>query len=413
MSVPRLQVLTFPDFRALIATRFLASTALMTQAVIVGWEIYSLRPDPLLLGLLGLAEALPAISCSLVSGYVVDSRKAASVYRMSIAVMATNAILLFCAAWPASPLSTDARIALLFLGVIISGAARSFASPAVFSMIPRILPRGLMGAAAAMNSSAFQIAAIAGPAFGGLVFTIGGPTAAFAIPPALLFTSLAMVGLLSAQTKSLAGTPMSEPFLKSIASGMRFAFGNRTLVSTMTLDMFSVLFGGAVAVLPIFADQVFKGGPMGLGILRAAPAAGSAIVAIVLSFRPMHVISGRTLLAAVAGFGASTIAFALAPGFWAAVICLALSGAFDGVSMVIRSTILQLLTPEGMRGRVSAVSSVFITSSNEIGAFESGLAARALGLITSVVFGGAMTLGIVGATAVLVPELARTRIRQD
>jgi MFS family permease len=408
----RSHVLRYPDFRALIATRVFASTALQIQAVVVGWQVYSLRHDPLLLGLIGLTEAIPAIGGSFVSGHVVDSSRAARVFRLSLASSLLNALLLLFAAWPTAPLSTDARLVLLFCGVFASGATRSFSTPAVFSIIPRILPRHMMGAGAALNSSSFQIAAIAGPAIGGLAYNwLGGP-AAFALPPLLFATSLAASEWLSPAADTPGTGARREPFFKSVAEGLSFALNSKVLLSTMTLDMFSVLFGGAVAVLPVFADKVFAGGPMSLGILRASPSVGSALVALWLAARPMRVISGKTLLLAVAGFGASTIAFALSPHFWLAAFCLAASGAFDGVSMIIRGTLLQLLTPDHMRGRVSAVSSVFITSSNEIGAFESGVAARAMGLISSVVFGGAMTLGIVGVTAWIVPSLARTRIEQ-
>jgi MFS family permease len=310
-------------------------------------------------------------------------------------------------------LSADLRLTLLFIGIFISGAARSFTSPAVFSMIPQIVPRPMIAQAAAWSSSSYQFAAIAGPAIGGLVFGAFGTDVAFALPPALMVLSIGLTGLLSPTTMALRNAHQREPFAQSLRSAIHFTLHHRVLLSAMTLDMFSVLFGGAVAVLPVFAHDVFKVGPQGLGILRAAPSVGSVIVALVLALRPMKVISGRVLLWCVAGFGVATVGFALSPNFIIASICLAASGAFDGVSMVIRSSFLQLLTPDNMRGRVSALSSVFITSSNEIGAFESGVAARFLGLITSVLVGGTMTLLVVGSTAVLVPELRQTRLGQE
>ena len=397
-----------------MASRLCSSLALNAQAVAIGWELYRLKQDPLLLGLLGLAEAAPAISGSFVSGYVVDSGRPALIYRLSLLALLLNGAMLFATAFPALGFSVDARVFSLFAGAFISGAARSFSAPSVFSLIPQLLPRRLMGAAAAMNSSTYQIAAIAGPAAGGFVYAWGGGIAAFAISPAFLAIALLANFRLSPKASSFsAASGRREPFFASVATGLKFSLRHKVLLSTMLLDMFSVLFGGAVAVLPVFADQVFKGGPMSLGFLRAAPSAGSAAVAIWLAFRPMRAISGGMLLWVVAGFGAATIAFALSPGIWLACFCLAASGAFDGVSMVIRGTILQLLTPESMRGRVSAVSSVFITSSNEIGAFESGLAARAMGLVSSVIFGGSMTLGVVAVTRWLSPELARTRLSQS
>lgn len=413
MTIGRINLFQFKDFRALVITRVLASMALQAQAVIVGWQIYRLKQDPLLLGLVGLAEAIPAIAFAFVSGYVVDSNRPARVYQVSLLVLFVNTSLLAISTITSLPLTEDTRVLILFAGVFVSGAARSFTGPAVFTLIPRLVPRNMIGAAAAMNSSAFQIAAIAGPAIGGFAFQLGDAALSFSLPPLFLALALVATSFLSPSAYSGHAQVHREPFLSSVSSGLRFAFGQRVLLSTMLLDMFSVLFGGAVAILPAFTNEIFKAGPLSLGILRAAPSVGSAVVALTLAFRPLREISGRRLLWVVAGFGASTVGFALSPNFWVAAAFLAASGAFDGVSMVIRSTILQLLTPDQMRGRVSAVSSVFITSSNEIGAFESGLAARLLGLVPSVIFGGAMTLGIVSATAWLVPELRNTRLKQS
>ena len=413
MPSSRWAVLQISDFRIILTTRLSAWLGLQMQAVIVGWQIYQLRPDPLLLGMIGLAEAIPAIACSFVSGHMVDVRRPASVLRLSLTTLFFNSILLCVAVAPQIRASEDARIALLFAAVFISGAGRSFTSPAVFSLMPQVVSRSLIAPASAWHSSMFQIATITGPALGGLIYATFGAQVAFAMP--LFFMSIALfaVNLLSKKTRELRSQGTHEPFLQSIRSGLRFAFGQRVLLSTMALDMFSVLFGGAIAVLPIYADQVLGVGSTGLGLLRAAPAVGSIIIAFTMALRPMRVISGRTLLWAVAGFGVSTLLFAVSTNFLLSLICLAATGAFDGVSMIIRQTILQLLTPDHMRGRLSSISSVFITSSNEIGAFESGVAAKALGLVPSVLFGGAMTLIVVAATAVFAPELRKTRITTD
>jgi MFS family permease len=405
--------LAIADFRILALTRLFSTMALQIQAVIVGWQIYQLRPDPLLLGLAGLIEAAPAIGAAFVSGHIVDVHRPANVFRLSLLTLCANATLMFAAVLARGGLSTNSILFLLYLGIFISGAARSFSSPAVFTIVPQVVPRSLIGSAAAWNSSMFQFAAILGPAIGGLSYGFAGAEFAFAIPVALQMAALVAVSGLSPATRAMKSRVAHEPFLRSVRAGVRFAFGQRVLLSAMALDMFSVLFGGAVAVLPIFADQVFKTGSTGLGLLRAAPSVGSVIVALWLAVKPMRVISGRALLLVVAGFGAATIGFAATSNFYVALFFLAVSGAFDGVSMVIRQTILQLLTPEHMRGRVSALSSVFITSSNEIGAFESGIAARVLGLVPSVIFGGTMTLIVVATAAWLAPELGRTRISQD
>lgn len=393
--------------------RLSSALALQAQAVIVGWQIYQIRHDPLLLGLIGLAEAVPAISGSFISGHMVDTHRPAVVFRWSLTVLFLNSCALWLAVAPFLSLGDELRLTLLFCAVFVSGAARSFSSPAVFSIIPRIVSRKELAAAAALNSSTYQIASIAGPAIGGLVFGAAGAMTAFAIPALAQLAALISAFGLSHDIKLLKNQNIREPFVKSVRSGLKFTFTHRVILSALTLDMFSVLFGGAVAVLPIYADQVLHVGSMGLGFLRAAPSIGSVCVALVIAFRPMRVISGATLLWVVAGFGLSTLAFAVSTSFVFSMLCLAASGAFDGVSMVIRSTILQLLTPENMRGRVSSVSSVFITSSNEIGAFESGAAARLMGLVPSVVFGGLMTLVVVAATALLSPELRKTRIKHD
>ncbi|MEK7357185.1 MAG: MFS transporter, partial [Bdellovibrionota bacterium] len=365
------------------------------------------------LGLIGLTEAIPAIASSFVAGHVVDSNRPVSVYRWALFAMFLNSILLWLAIWEKIPFDESQRISLLFVGVFISGAARSFASPSVYSLVPRIVPREMLGSASAWNSSAWQFAAIVGPALGGLAYDEYGAKIAFTIPIVLVMIGMGLSYTFTNRIRQFKSDHQREPYFQSLKAGIKFAFGHQVLLSTMVLDMFSVLFGGAVAVLPVFADQVFGTGSKGLGFLRAAPSMGSVVVALWLAMKPMKVISGKTLLLVVAGFGFTMIGFAVSGHFVLAFIFLVASGAFDGISMVIRMTLLQILAPEHMRGRIAALSSVFITSSNEIGAFESGVAARFLGLIPSVLFGGTMTLVVVVATWIKVPALARTRIDQN
>jgi MFS family permease len=404
-------ILKIKDFRFLLLTRFLISLALQYQDVIVGWQIYQLKHDALLLGLVGLAEAIPAITCSFFSGHVVDISKPAKVYHISLFVMTLNTLFILSAVLPSLGFQNSTRIFILFAGVFISGLARSFTGPSVFSLIPQVVPKPLIPAAAALNSSVFQFAAITGPALGGLIYGFVGPVTAFSVP--CLFACCAFLGsgLISPKAETLSTLPHREPFIKSLRAGIKFAFGHKVLLSAMSLDMFSVLFGGAFAVLPVFADQVFHVGSTGLGILRAAPAVGSVLISLYLGLRPMEVISGQRLLLVVGGFGAATLGFALSTNFYLALIFLCFAGLFDGVSMVIRGTLLQLLIPDHMRGRVSALSSMFIISSNEIGAFESGLAAKLMGLIPSVIFGGAMTLIVVAMISWLSPDLKNTRLK--
>lgn len=406
----RWAVLRNPDFRLLLMLRVASWMALQSQAVIVGWQIYQLKHDPLLLGLIGLAEAVPAICGSFISGHLVDTHRPIRILRLSVTALLFNSCLLWFAVSPLAALETDARILILFAGVFISGAARCFTGPAVFTVVPQIVSRKQFAASSAWSSSSFQMATIVGPAFIGLVYGEFGALAAFGFPVAFQIFAFSCSLALSKKTAALRSDRAHEPFLKSVGAGLRFTFGHRVLLSAMTLDMFSVLFGGAVAVLPIYADRILHVGASGLGMLRAAPAIGSIVISLTLAVRPMRVISGRTLLLVVAAFGLATLGFAVSTNFYIAIAFLALTGIVDGVSMVIRQTILQLLTPQEMRGRVSSVSSVFITSSNEIGAFESGVAARMMGLVPSVIFGGVMTLVVVATTAWFAPELGRTRL---
>lgn len=385
--------------------------SLQAQAVMVGWHVYELSKDPLLLGLIGLTEAVPAITFAFLSGHIVDNRRPAAIYRVSVWILVLNALLIWAVSVPHIPFTAEVRLAVLFCAVFVSGMARSFTSPSAFALISHVVPRALLPEASAWNSWAFQTAAIFGPALGGLLYGGCGPTIAFALPPLLMGCSLLAIHFFSPSTQQMKSPSLNEPFVKSVLAGIRFVAGQKVLLASMVLDMFSVLFGGAVAILPMFSDQILHAGSMGLGFLRAAPSVGSGLIALFLTFKPMRTISGRMLLYMVAGFGVCIIGFAFSRYFGLAFFFLAASGIFDGVSMVIRNTILQLLTPANMRGRISSLSLIFITSSNEIGAFESGLAARLLGLIPSIVFGGGMTLFIVASTAWAAPALRRARIR--
>ena len=405
-------VLKIRDFRLMILARGLILLALQMQALLVGWEVYHLRSNTLLLGFLGLAEAAPAIVCSFFSGHVVDHHRPSMIYRLSLATLCLNATVLFVATLPSTPLSADQRLVFLFTAVFVSGIVRSFVVPSSFALLPHIVPRPLFSTAAAWSTSAYQFAAILGPILGGFAYGWLGSGVAFALLPVFSLLGFIAATAWSPSTKSYKSDHPREPFSTSMQVGLRFVLRQKVMLSAMALDMFSVLFGGAVQILPAYAAQILMVGPVGLGLLRAAPSVGSLLVVLRLAIKPMRVISGVALLTVVAGFGLSIIGFALSTNFILSVIFLGLSGAFDGVSMVIRQTILQLLTPDNVRGRVSAVSTVFITSSNEIGGFESGLAATLMGLVPSVVFGGLMTLVVVTITALVSPEFRRTRISQ-
>lgn len=404
-------VLRHRNYRHLLMSRILISVAVQAQAVIVGWQIYEITGDPFLLGLSGLAEAVPALFCSLFAGHAVDTRQPLTLYRLSLGILAANMILLFLLGGGIVTVAPKILLIVLYLAVFLSGVARSVIGPATFSLRSEIIPRAEMASGTALWSGGFQVAGIAGPAVAGLIY--GGYGAAAAWFFALAMTLLALATALALQLAPLSRAEEKRlAALQSIREGWRYITKNQVLLSCMSLDMFAVLFGGAVAMLPAYAKEILDVGSEGLGILRAAPAIGAALTAVFLSIRPMKRLPATRLLWAVAGFGGSIVGFGLSQSFWLSVFFLVLSGAFDGVSMVVRGTIMQLLTPDHMRGRVSAVNSMFIFSSNEIGAFESGTAAKLLGLVPSVVFGGSFTALLSGLVAWRAPNLRRTVVNE-
>ncbi len=414
MASLSITVLRLRDFRFLLCTRVFGIMALQAQAVIVGWQVYSITKDPFMLGLTGLTEAIPAIICALFAGHIVDISRPHRVYLTCISVLALNTTLFYLLAGGIIDAPGGTILPWIYGGIFVSGVARSFIIPASFSLLPQIVPRAELPAASAWLSSGFQLAAITGPAIAGIIYGGYGPHGAWILPMLLMITAAIMIFSISHGPRHYrSNTGPREPAAKSIKAGWVFILNNPVLLSVMALDMFAVLFGGAVAMLPAYADQVLHVGSEGLGALRAAPALGAIITALTLALRPLKIVRATTMLWVVAGFGVCMIGFGLSHTFWLSMILLAMSGAFDSVSMVIRSTLMQLLVPDNMRGRVSSVNSMFVISSNEIGAFESGLAARFLGLVPSVVFGGVATLIVVATTTLLSPKLRRTVVRAD
>ncbi len=398
-------VLKNRDFRLLLATRLCALFGLQAQAVIVGWQIYTLTHSALMLGLIGLIEAIPAIIFALFAGHIVDKSRPHFIFRNCLLALTSISLGLLLIAGGYVPASARFTVGALFVGVFLSGLTRSFIMPSSFTLLSRIVPWHDIPAASAWMSSGYQLGAITGPAVAGIVYGGYGSAVAWCIPFAFMLMSVVAISSMHVDHRRFKNADSREPALKSIAAGWRFVIHNRVLLPIMALDMFAVLFGGAVAVLPVFADQILHTGAHGLGLLRAAPAVGSIITALYFAVKPMKILRAKTLLFVVAGFGVSTICFGLSTAYAPALFFLALSGAFDSVSMVIRGTLMQLLIPDNMRGRVSALNSMFIISSNEIGAFESGAAATLLGLVPSILFGGAMSLFIVGCTCLFAREL--------
>ena len=297
----------------------------------------------------------------------------------------------------------------IYAAITLTGFARAFISPSYNTLFAIIVPRATFARGASIGNSCFQVGSVVGPAIGGLLVGFASKAAAYAL--ASLLCAGAAFAILRLTIKE---PPAKEraPVFKSIAEGLRFVWSNQIVLSAQMLDMFAVLFGGAIALLPAFVQDVYQVGPEGLGILRATPALGAILTGLWITRHPINLHAGRWLLSSVAGFGVCIIAFALSTSFWLSAIILMAAGAFDGVSVILRSTIMQLATPDEMRGRVSAINGIFIGSSNEIGAFESGVMARLMGLIPSVVFGGLMTLSVVGITANRAPKLRELELEQ-
>ena len=390
------------DFRWYILSLFAMTLASQLQAVVVGWQVYAITHDPLSLGLLGLAEALPFIAIALPAGYVADRWNRRTITVCSLAVNVACAVGLL--AFSATPgLMQRAGVTPVYAIIFVSGIARSLLQPARQALGAEIIPRTMYENAIAWRSSSWQTAAVIGPAIGGLLYGFAGPVAAYATGAVLM--TFALVGFLTIHYVPSARASTNTPILTGLVTGLRFVWSEPVILAALSLDLFSVFLGGAEALLPVFASEILKVGPQGLGILRAAPAAGAVLMGVFLAHRGPIERAGRAMLLAVATFALAIIGFGLSKSFLLSAALLTVSGMADNVSVVIRSTLLQLLTPPEMLGRVSAVNSVFIGSSNELGAFESGVAARLLGAVPAVVLGGTASLMVVGLTARLVPRL--------
>ncbi len=400
--------LKIPAFLNFQLSRFLSTFAIQMAETIIAWKIYELTHDKLALGLLGLSEALPFIVTSFYGGHAADTFN-----RYKIARRALLAITL-CFAAIGVILSGDAILfhqygALpIYLIIGISGIVRGFMAPSYQSIFPQLVPRELYANAATWGSNAWQTAAVMGPALGGIIYGYTNVETAFTLAVALLVASFFI--FLRIPIKETPPKEKTETLYQSLTAGLRFVFNKQEMLSAISLDLFAVLFGGAVALLPVFASDILHVGAEGLGILRAAPFLGSVVMGFFLAYNPPTHKAGRNLLIAVTGFGLATIGFALSTSFMLSFIMLFLTGAFDNVSVVIRQTILQTLTPDNMRGRVSAVNQIFIASSNEIGAFESGLAAKLMGTVPSVIFGGCMTLLVVTGTFLFAPKMRKLKM---
>jgi MFS family permease len=373
------------------------------QATVVAWQVYALTKDPLSLGIVGLAEALPFITAALYAGHVADrqNRKTLSLFAIAVQVICGIALLLLTVH---SSALLAGRIWPIYAVVSASGLARSFLQPARTALGAEIVPRETYANAVTWRSSLWQFAAVVGPALGGLIYGFSGARLAYAVESVLCAIALILFARIVYTRHPVVAD--EGTIGENLTIGMRWLLKQPELFGAQLLDLFSVLFGGAPALLPIFSAEILHAGPQGLGVLRAAPAAGAVIISVLLVHRHIRK-AGRMLFLCVAGFGASWILFAISRSFWLSLALLFVGGMLDNVSVVIRSTLLTLRTPRHLLGRVSAVNQIFIGSSNEIGSFESGVAAKLLGTVRSVVFGGIVTLGVVGVTAWKIPALRR------
>lgn len=413
--MPARSLLTRP-FIALLTYRLGVVLCYQITSVVIGWQIYQITNSELALGLIGLAEVIPYFASALFAGYAVDHYSRRFLGGLACSFLALMSLMLW---WVSSDFGS-AWIAQygawpIYAAIALSGFARAFLGPVYNTLMVKLFVREDYARAAGLSSSVFQFAQIIGPAIGGGLLALGHLTWAYGVT--LLCAGAAMIGLLAVPQYATQVTKTQEAhsihlIFSGIAQGIRFVFSHPILLGALALDMFAVLFGGAMALLPAFVKNVLHSGPETLGLLRAAPACGAIVMGLYLARHPLNRYAGRILLSAVAGFGLSMIVFALSKSLWLSVGALFASGLFDSVSMVLRSTILQLTTPDEMRGRVSAINGIFIGSSNELGAFESGVAARFMGLVPSVVFGGVMTLLIVALVAQIVPRLRRLHIHE-
>jgi len=378
------------------------------QAVIFGWLIYSHTKDPFSLGLIGLAEAIPSISIALFGGHLADKldRRKLILFFLFMLIAVSGLLTWFTA--DAEGNFIELGTLPVYIMIFLTGVARGVLGPTISAFASQLVPKSMYANASAWSSTVWQLGAVVGPAAAGLIYGFYGPfVASFMV---CVFIVAAIFCYIQIASKPVNAMKADIGLIESLSSGIKFVMKNQVMLSAITLDLFAVLFGGAVALLPMFADQVLGTGAEGLGILRAAPSFGAVIMALVLAYKPPVVNAGNKLLLAVSGFGICMILFALSTNFYLSVALLALSGMLDSVSVIIRSTIMQTLTPDEMRGRVSAVNTIFIGSSNEIGAFESGLAARLLGLVPSVVMGGTMTLLVVLASYKFAPSLRKLNL---
>ncbi|CAA0164473.1 MFS transporter [Tenacibaculum maritimum] len=405
--------LRFKEFNIFLLVRFLLVFGWSMQFIIIEWQVYTITKDPLSLGIIGLMEVIPAVAMALFAGHIVDQREKRNLLAICTATFSLISLGLFFLTLPNTVNYWEKSTILycIYVLVFFGGFLRSFFGPTIFSLIALIVPKKIYPNAATWSSSTWQIASVLGPAFAGFSIHWIGVHWSLCIVFSLVLLSLLFVFGIS--KKPILNPKIGEPVMQSLKEGVQFVYKTKAVLVALTLDMISVLFGGAVALLPVFAQDILKVGPEGFGALRAAPAIGAFLTMLITAYVPISKKAGLKLLTAIFGFGLCIIVFGLSTVFWISLMALFFSGVTDGISMVIRQTILQLKTPDHMRGRVASVNSMFVGSSNELGAFESGLTAKLMGTATAVVFGGTMTLITVVTTGIISPSFRKLDLTKD
>lgn len=389
--------LRFRNYRLFTIGRLLLYLGYQMQSVAVGWELYDRTGSAMVLGGVGLVQVIPIMALTLIAGDLADR------FDRKFTMLFTIWLLSFCSFGLSILSITKGSIFLTYSCLLLIGIARAFSKPASDAFVWQLIPKTAFTNAATWNSSTFQFASVAGPSLGGVMIAIqGGATDVYILAGILAFLCLVAVALIPNQKKTLSKEPLS---LKALSGGVKFIWKNQLILAAITLDLFAVLFGGAVFLLPIYAKDILHAGPVELGWLQAAPSIGALMMTVILAYLPPFRQAGKALLLSVVGFGVATIIFGLSRSLWLSLLMLFLTGALDSISVVIRHTLVQIRTPNELRGRVSAVNSVFISMSNELGGFESGLVAAFFGPIFSVVSGGIGTVLVVVAVALIWPKM--------
>jgi len=405
------KALQFPEFRAYVTGNTLFTIALLIQEVVLAYEIYKITHNPLALGLIGLAEAVPFISLVLFGGHFADNRDKKKIMQVTLSFIIASSVFLLYSSTQLQSADPDFHIYSIYAVIFIIGLSKGFFSPAASSLNPFLVPKEVFANAATWNSSFWQLGSILGPGVAGFLYVYAGLSGSLITVIALLLG--VMVCIFQIENRPVpVKTVQHESIWHSLREGISYVFKTKIILYSISLDLFSVLFGGVIAILPIFAEDILKVGAEGLGILRAAPSVGAVVTMVTLVYFPPLKHAWRNLILAIAGFGVATLVFGVSTNFWLSVTALFFTGAFDSISVVIRQTVLRFYTPDEMRGRVSSVNGVFVSTSNEMGAFESGVAAKFFGTVPSVLLGAGVTLVLVSLVALTSKELFDLKVDQ-